>query len=93
VNIDTWVSPIKYDMILQGLGRSGALRSGTFHIVVVKLLSIFLDRKLVCGQDACESHHCHQSGYSLSPSTDCNNGIETHRLPQSKDYEHRPQRI
>lgn len=90
---DTWVSPIEYDMIQLGLGKTAALRSGTFHIEVVKLLDIFLDKKLVFGQDACESRQCHQSGYSLSPSTDCSNGKEIRRLPQSKDSEHRPRKI
>jgi hypothetical protein len=67
--------------------------SGTSHIEEVKQLDIFLDKKLVFVQDACESLQCHQSGYSLSPSTDCSNGKEIRRLPQSKDSEHRPQKI
>jgi hypothetical protein len=93
VHEDTWVSPREYDRIQLGLGKTAALRSGTSHIEVVEQLDIFLDKKLVFVQDACESLQCHQSGYSLSPSTDCSNDIEIRRLPQSKDCVHHPQRI
>jgi hypothetical protein len=90
---DTWVSPREYDMIQLGLGKTAELRSETSHIEVAEQLNIFQDKKLVFLQDACESHQCHQSGYSLSPSTDCSNDIEIHKLPQSKDCVRHPQRI
>jgi hypothetical protein len=93
VHEDTWASPREYDMIQLGLGKTAALRSGTSHIEVAELQDIFLDKKLVFVQDACESLQCHQSGYSLSPSADCSNDIEIHKLPQSKDCERHPQRI
>jgi hypothetical protein len=93
VHEDTWVSPIEYDRIQLGLGKSEELMSETFHIEEAKQLNIFLDKKLVCEQDACESRQYHLNGYSLSPSTNCSNGIETHTLPRNKDCVHRPRRI
>jgi hypothetical protein len=93
VHEDTWVSPREYDRIQLGLGKTAELRSGTSHIEVAERLDIFLDKKLVSLQDACESLQYHQSEYSLSPSTDCSNGIEIHKLPQSKDCVRHPRRI